>query len=370
MMPRIGLLLLIVLSVSGRSYAQSGIGIEANIAVGRVLKHTTKFRAPVPEMSSSCELALLHQTIGKKDWEQRRHYPIWGIGATLTHYGIDSIYGNAIGLYPFLQIPLIRSKSFEWTFRGGMGIGYVTRHFERAPTWDTLNNAISSRINNYTLFITQLHYRFNNKWSVQLGASFSHLSNGAIKQPNLGVNMYGAQLGIRYWPDGDHPKKIIKDRPVLPNRILVQARLAMAFNEAGITDGPIYPVYMASLYASKRYRSKNKVYIGLDYSYHTRIYAFQRNNEINVGKEAANSWKSAVFVGHEWLFGRMALLMQIGVYIKEAAFRFDPYYEKIGYNYYLIRSEQGVLKELCLSTLLKTHKADAELVEFGIGFGF
>jgi hypothetical protein len=182
--------------------------------------------------------------------------------------------------------------------------------------------------------------------------------------------MYGGQIGLRYWPNGDDPKQIIRDRPVLANRILAQARLSIAFNEAGITDGPIYPVFMASVYASRRYWGKNKVFLGLDYSYHPRIYAFQRNNEINIGNERANSWKSAVFVGHEWLFGRMALVMQIGVYLKEAAFRFDPFYEKIGYNYYLIQSERGVLKELCLSALLKTHKVDAELVEFGIGFGF
>jgi hypothetical protein len=144
----------------------------------------------------------------------------------------------------------------------------------------------------------------------------------------------------------------------------------MAFNESGTTDGPIYQTYLATVFASRRYGSKNKILLGIDYSYHTSIYAFQRNNEINVGNERANSWKSAVFVGHEWLFGRMALVAQFGVYIKEAVLRHDPYYQKIGYNYYLIRNEQGGLKELCLSVLLKTHKSDAELVEYGLGIGF
>lgn len=350
--------------------AQEHIAVEANFMAGKVLKHTSKFRPPIPELSTAFNVALLKQTIGTKDWEQRRHYPIWGVGLTYTNYGIDSIYGSSIGLCLFAQKCIIRGKRLEWTVSGGLGLGYVTRHYERSPTWDTLNNVIGSEINNYTLMQTDLRYRIDAHWSIQAGLNFSHLSNGALKQPNLGINLYGGHIGLRYWPGGDRPTFIDRERPRLHNRVLAQARLGIAFNESGNADGPIYPTYLASGYASWRYKSRNKVFIGLDYSYHTRIYAFQRNNEINVGHERANSWKSAVFFGHEWLFGRLGVMAQIGIYIKEAALTLDPFYEKIGYNYYLIQTEHGALKELWISTLLKTHKSNAELVEWGLGFGF
>lgn len=350
--------------------AQPSIGIEANFMAGKVLKHTPKFRAPVPELSTAFELAVLKQTDGRYDWEQRRHYPIWGFGASYVRYGIDSIYGSAIGVYPLIQFNILRGKKIEWTFRGGMGIGYATRHYERAPTWDTLNNAIGSAINNFSLFCTDLRYRVDAHWSLQLGVNFSHLSNGAMKQPNLGINMYGAHLGLRYWPDGDEPTRIGRERPRLSNRVLLQARLGFAFNESGNADGPVYPTYLGSLYLSRRYKSRNKIFAGVDYSYHTRIYAFERNNEINPGSEAAHAWKSAVFVGHEWLIGRLGVMAQVGWYIHEAVLRLDPFYEKIGYNVYLVQRERGPLKELCVSMLLKTHLSSAELVEFGIGAGF
>jgi hypothetical protein len=350
--------------------AQGHIGIEANFIAGKVFKHSTAFRPPIPDLSTAFDLAIVKQTTGAKDWEQRRHYPIWGVSASYTHYGIDSIYGSAIGLCPFLQLYVIRGKKLEWTLRGGFGIGYITKHYERTPTWDTINNAIGSAFNEYSLFSTDLRYRINSRWSMQLGLNFSHISNGATKQPNLGINMYGGHIGLRYWPGGDKPKLIDKDLPLVHNRILLQARLGFAFNETGHADGPIYPTYLASAWVSKRYKGKNKVYAGLDYSYHTRIYAFQRNNEINTGHEAEHSWKSAVFIGHEWLFGKMSFVGQIGYYIKEAALTLDPYYEKLGYNYYLVTNERGALKELCLTALLKTHKTSAELLEFGIGVGF
>jgi hypothetical protein len=363
-------LLLICCICSPVLHAQESYAIEASFMAGKVLKHTKKFSAPVPDLSTAYEVLLLKQTRGTQDWEQRRRFPLWGVGLSYTRYGIDSIYGNAIGLYPVLQVPLIRGRSLEWTLRAGMGIGYTTEHYERSPGWDTLNNAIGSSINNFTVIATDLRFRLNPYWSLQAGLNFSHLSNGAMKQPNLGINMYGGHIGLRYWPEGDRREHIVKDRPKLRNRILAQARVGIAFNESGRTDGPVYKTLLASAYISRRYGSRNKVFAGLDYSYHSGIYAFQRNNEINPGRERANAWKSAVFVGHEWLFGRMAVLAQVGVYIREAVLRQDPYYEKLGYNYYLLRSERGALKELCLSVLLKTHKADAELVEFGIGMGF
>jgi hypothetical protein len=246
--------------------AQPGVGIEANFMTGKVLKHTPKFRAPVPELSTAFELAFLKQTNGRYDWEERRHYPLWGFGASYVHYGIDSIYGSAIGLYPLIQFNILRGKKLEWTFRGGLGLGYATRHYERAPVWDTLNNAIGSAVNNFTLFSTDLRWRMDAHWSLQAGLNFSHLSNGAMKQPNLGINMYGAHLGLRYWPDGDRPERISRERPRLRNRFLAQARLGIAFNESGTADGPIYPDYLASVFVCRRYKSRNMVFACLDYS--------------------------------------------------------------------------------------------------------
>jgi hypothetical protein len=132
----------------------------------------------------------------------------------------------------------------------------------------------------------------------------------------------------------------------------------------------LYPVYLLSAYASHRYRGKNKIFAGVDYSYHKGIYAFLRNNEIFPGEERSHSWKSSVFVGNEFLVGKMGIMVQMGFYIKEAALKEDPYYQKLGSNIYLLQKESGVLKEMSLAVLLKTHKFLAELVEVGLGFGF
>jgi hypothetical protein len=358
------------------AYAQnpaswSGFGIEANAMFGKVYKHTKKFRADVPDHSSAFEINFVQQTYGKKTWHQRRNFPLVGFAFAFTNYGLDSIYGKCISMYPTLQLPIIRGKKIEWTFKAGFGLGYATRRFERAPGWDTLNTAIGSHFNNYSFFATDLRYRIDNHWDVQLGGNFSHMSNAAFRSPNLGINMYGAHIGVRYFPVTSMPEKIIKDQlPKLKNRWLVQARLGIAGTETSAPDGPLYPIYIISGYTSRRYAGKNKMFAGFDYCYNNSVYAFLRNNEIFVGSEKTHSWNSSFFIGNEFLLGHVGILMQVGVYIKEAALKLDPYYEKIGGNFYLVQKEKGAIKELYLSALLKTHKAQAELVEMGLGFGF
>lgn len=348
----------------------AGFAVESNFIYGKVLKHSEKFTAPIPDHSSAFEINALQQTYGTKPWQQRRKFPLVGFGFTYTHYGIDSVYGNCFAIYPILQLPIVRGKKLEWTARLGFGLGYITEHFERVPGWDTLNNAISSHVNNFTTISTDLRYHINEHLDLQAGANFSHVSNAALKQPNLGVNMYGGHIGLRYFPVTSKPKKIIADLPDLSNRWLFEGRMGIAFNQAGFTDGPMYPIYIGSVYVSRRWLSKNKMFLGIDYSYHTNIYAFLRNNELDVGEEAKNSSKSAIFVGNEFLFGRVGIMLQVGYYIKQAALRLDPYYEKLGGNLYLVQNEKGPLKEMFVSVLLKTHKTQAELAELGIGFGF
>jgi len=373
-MKRLLLLTLIILSVRNSASAQEqsklgGFGIEANMFAGKILRHTPKFPKQIPDLSTGFELNIVQQTDGRKDWQQRRNYPLLGFALAYTSYGIDSIYGKCISIYPNLQIPIIRSKHLEWTARVGFGLGYVTKRFSRYPDWDTLNTAIGSHFNNNTYLATNIRYHINTHWDVQAGFNFSHVSNAALRRPNLGINLYGAHIGLRYFPATSQPEKIERQLNPLKNRWLIQARGGISATESGNGDGPLLPIYLASVYASKRYLGKNKAFAGIDYSYHSDVYAFMRNNEVMPGQEKNKSWKSAVFVGNEFLFGHVGIVLQLGYYIKRGLYP-DAYYEKLGGNVYILQKEKGVLKELFASCLLKAHKTDAELVELGLGVGF
>ncbi len=346
-----------------------GVGYEFNTFAGKVLKHSPKFHLPIPDLSYGFDLNIIEKTSGNKSWHQRRRFPTVGVGICYTNYGIDSVYGKCLGLYANLTIPIISLKNFQWTLRIGDGVGYVTHFYDRHPISDTINNAIGSHFNDYATFNTDLRYTVNEHWDVQAGLNFSHISDGSYHQPNLGVNLYGAHLGLRYFPVTSKPKLEIQKQTPLKNRFLFEARAGLAFTQSEAAMGPSYPVYLGSAYVSRRWRSKNKVFVGADYSYHSGVYAFMTNNLLHPGDEYSYSYNTGVFVGNEYLFGRAGIMLQVGYYLHQTGLKLDPYYEKLGGNFYLIQREHGVVKELFISALLKTHRTIAELAEFGIGFG-
>ncbi len=179
--------------------------------------------------------------------------------------------------------------------------------------------------------------------------------------------MYGGHVALRYFPVTSKPARITRELEDKKNRLLFQARFAMAFNESNAPDGPLYPIYITSAFLSKRYGSKNKAFAGLDYSYHAWITAFLRNNEVYPGDEKSHAWKSAAFVGNEFLFGHFGLVLQLGYYIREPYLRTSRIYQKLGYNFYLLQQEKGAIKELCIYSMLKAHNVQAEFIEFGVG---
>jgi hypothetical protein len=349
--------------------AQAGFGIEANASAGRIFKHTAKLKGPIPPLSAVTDINFVWKTYGKAAWQQRRSYPTLGLGFTYSYYD-KNIYGQSFAIYPNLALPLIQRNKWEWTIRFGMSLGYVTkRSTAYAPYWDTLNYAVGAHVNNFSLLSSDLRYHLNQHWDVQAGLTFTHMSSAKFRLPNLGINFIGGHIGFRYFPNTANPNKIYRPLNPLSNRFLLQFRQGIAMSTGQSAGSAATPVYLSSLYLSKRYWSKNKVFVGIDYSYHQGIYDFLRIQGIDVGNERKYAWKSGIYIGHEFLYGRAGLLMQLGYYIHQAYLSNPPIYQKLGINWYIKQSETGTIKEICLSTLLKTHYATAELAELGIGIG-
>jgi hypothetical protein len=363
-------LLLLSLPTLAQNEPWSGVGIEANVMYGKMIKHNARFTGPIPSSSYSAEINIFKKTYGQKEWHQRRNYPQIGVSLYYNNYNLADVYGQVIGIAPNIQIPIIKRSNLEWSFRIGMGIGYVTKPFERVPKANLQNTAIGGHWNNLSPFSTDLRYTINAHWDMQLGINFSHVSNAAFQQPNLGINMYGAHVGLRYFPVTSKPEKIVRHLEPLKNRWLFQARLGGAFIESvGTADGALNPVYIAAAYVSKRYWSKNKVYAGLDYHYNSGVYTRIKIAEHHPGEENKYATQIAAFVGNEFLVGRLGILLQAGYYFQKLDQQQDNIYQKLGGNFYFIQKEKGIVKEAFFSAILKTHMASAELFEMGLGIG-
>lgn len=359
-----------VLARHSKKY-QQGFGVEVNTMTGRIIKHSVKFTSPIPRMSNALDVNLSWRSYGKKDWQQRRRFPTTGVGLTYTDYGNNRIYGRCVGLYGCLQFPLIRRDKVEWTLRFGDGLGYVTRKYQATYPVDTQNCAIGSNLNDFAILMTDVRIHTDEHWQFQVGANFTHISNACYHQPNLGVNMVGMHFGVQYYPVTFRPKAIQKDLPRLSNRWLAEFRYSMAYKEARSNGSPILPSYNIAGFASRRWHSKNKFYVGMDYAWHEDVYAFLKQYGIYVDKHQRSfAWDGTVFAGNEFLVGRFGIVGQLGVYYHQTFLKFDDYCEKIGTNFYLVSHEHGPVKEAFLTALVLTHGVVAQYGEFGVGVGF
>lgn len=365
----VGLLQAFAATAQDTTAILQGFGVETSYLAGKIVRHSREFTSPIPALSTAIDVNLLWKTYGKRPWHQGRNYPVVGLGMTYTNYGDNAIYGHCISLYPSLQLPIKRGKNWEWTLRIGNGIAYVTRKHEKSPTGDTINKAISTHINDFAILMTDFRYRCNNQWELQIGGNFTHISNALFREPNLGINTLGAHISARYFPVSSRPKHILRKMAPLPNRWLAQARISMAYNEARPPGNPVLPTYLTTIYASKRYRGKNKLLLGTDFSYSKPTYAFLQWCNLYPGTEWQHCWYGAVFAGTEFLFGRVGIVTQVGVYYQSTYLKREPFYEKIGGHLYLLKQEKGLVKEVYISALLKAHIAVAEFAEFGLGVG-
>jgi hypothetical protein len=156
----------------------------------------------------------------------------------------------------------------------------------------------------------------------------------------------------------------------LPNRWLVDVRAAISHKVARATGDPILPAYIGAVSVSRRWKSKNKVFAGIDAAYHKDVYAFLITYGVEYGQEKQHSWDGGFFVGNEFMVGRVGILGIVGTYYRQTFLDFEPLYQKLGVKYYLRNTESGPFKEVFLSAMLNTHGIVAEYSEFGLGVAF
>lgn len=327
--------------------------------------HTPKIHLTPPRYSQAFELSYSRQTTGEKEWHQRFGFPEIALNLSAARYGSAEL-GMAFGFYPSIAFPILRFKHADWYWKLGGGIGMATQSWQRTPASDSMNNILGSKVNNFTMIQTAYRFSFQKHWTIQAGIHFFHVSNAAARQPNYGINTLGVFLGAAYHRSGYSNTFIKKSLPHHPNPLNLGFRTSISFSEAKTVDGPIYPHYNFTLFGAKMYRNKSRAILGADATYSSKVYAFLKNGYTYPGKERKYAWQYSVFAGHEFVFGKIGLPLQLGYYLNHSIGG-NKLYQKLGLNYHFYHRSHKVLKDLFLFTQLKTHYASAEYAEIGLG---
>ena len=157
------------------------------------------------------------QTGGAREWHRVYNYPSYGVGFFAGRFDHDRELGRPIAVYGFFSWPFPLSRRAQLTADLGIGVAWDWHAFD--PTTNPSNTALGSTAAYHVDGGVLLHYLAAPHASVYGGMNVTHWSNGATRQPNLGLAVIGPKVGVRYdvAPRVAHPRTPRRDlAPFVP----------------------------------------------------------------------------------------------------------------------------------------------------------
>ncbi len=304
----------------------------------------------------SFTLQALWQTNGSKQWEQDYGMPRLGIGTWTARFYDNPILGNPIAIYGIFNAPFIRREKWRWNYEFDCGLTFNWKEFH--PFENKQNIAIGSDISSYVELGTYFEYDITPKLSLELGFSFSHFSNGALKLPNLGVNTASPKILIQYRPSETEYHKEVKEKTPVPKNWEIQLQayggiknvLYYGDDTDSITKfkGVYYPHYGFSTLLNKNLNRKSKIGLGLCFGYNGSANHNVFAVDSVLKKENASlkeGFELSIFPSYELMIDRVSVTAQLGYYLHRNEYpgMFPRLYQKLGMKYHLTSNFFGAI---------------------------
>lgn len=346
------------------------------VAAGRIIKHTQKFRPSINSPYWAAELSLSRQVNGSKPWHWRYRYPSLGLTASAACLGNDSVLGNAYAAFPFLELPLagwpngsLRPSGLSLTFRFGSGLAWLSRWYD--PETNPLNNVIPGRINNITRFELAANYRFRRQFSLSAAAILTHYSAGAVRVPNLGLNIPAARLSVSWQPvpfaEADF-QKINHSTP--PHRWTGNLQVALGFQEFYPAGGPMYHLVAAEVSGGRWLGEKNILSAGLLAHFKESSWTFIRQHETYPNQHWLRSLAVAPFLRNDLVVGNIGVALTMGYFVYAPAPQQIRLFQRIGWYYSFPLGKNEYVNRLSCGVYLTAGSFSADYVSVEIGWRF
>lgn len=257
--------------------------------------------------------------------------------------------------------PVYRGRMVGAGYYLGTGIGYATSTYDRNEHFN--NEFIGSRFNIFFTAGGYVRLMLSRQWSVKAGIDFSHHSNGALRRPNKGVNVFSPFLSLVY-AEGSTGRpqsvsysqwKSIRFVPywMLETTIGVGAKALLEGwqnnqYKVSATDKnyrsnhlALYGAYTLQIDMLRRYAPRWASGIGVNVFYGDYVSRVAYLDAQSGYSDSRHSpWSVALALKHQVYFGRFSARMGIGYYLfRHMGYTAEElekrYFERIGVHYEL-----------------------------------
>lgn len=329
------------------AYAQGGL----------IINHTAPVSHLVASHPTGFELNVQRQTTGAASWHSWYKYP--KVGLALVYYDYHNpILGKSYAASVYLSKPISRTARHDLSFRLGTGLAYFPDHYDLYT--NRKNTFMSSALNATLQMRLEYDVALNDHLGLLLALALNHYSNGGTAKPNFGINLPTVQVGLNYhqWrpvPVASQPSPMPAD--VGHNFLNISTSLGYKQRSGG--DPKHYLVNSVTVAAGRRLNRKSNLLVGVEGFYDRSLLAVLRDSSRSQD-HLPDVKKASAFVGHELLFGRLAMVTHLGLYLYNPYKSNPVYYERLGLKYQFTDLLFGAID-------LKVHRATADVIEFKVG---
>ena len=194
----LGLFCIISISVDGQdAVTQIPWMAGGSMHTGFLVNHHNNMRILNEQTPYALEFFIAKPTGGEKPWQSFYRNPLYGISCMMLNTGSPSYLGKTYAVYPFLHFSLTDvDRTVNLNLRFGTGVAYVEKIFDRFSNYK--NMTISSHLNVLLAFRMEGRIRVAAPLYVSGGWALTHISNGAFKKPNSGLNYITVFAGAGY----------------------------------------------------------------------------------------------------------------------------------------------------------------------------
>lgn len=405
------------------SKAATPVRVGSSFAIGTMLRGSIadEWLGNRPPMGG--ELSVEFLPTGK--WKSLQEWNNASVGLAVDYINLTNAYalGDAIAPYAFLKIPVLKRPHFILGVRPGLGISFVTKTYYNtvAPElsgqtgtirYPTANGAIGSHTNAYFAEALYMEFPIRAGWSLYASYGWYHISNGSIRQPNSGYNMFNGMVGVLYQPNEENyiaPQSRVPHGLYPGKQWEIEMSVSGGVRQAYFADKNYFGVGRLSLVAFWRALSIFRLGGGIDVFYDGYYKSVcdefaQENNSAPVTYFAktylhesnpADCWRIGLSIQPEFIIGNLSVGFHCGVYLYDNVKNLEPYsavadnagtplkrrvfyaynlskagIEQDGWLYTGIMLKYRCTKHLFVQLGMKAHLTKVEFIDAGLGLCF
>ena len=327
---------------------------------GKTIKHSDLLVPIIEHSAAGGEIFFSKQTYGAHRWDAFFNYPEYGLSYSFFNLGSPGYVGTVQSLYPYLNFHFFNFKSpLNIHLKTGVGVAYVEKIYN-AET-NPLNLAFSTHLNIALNARLQGVYKIDNTSSLFAGIGITHLSNGALRMPNLGTNTISFFTGIsqsfgekRYFTT--YRNKINEKNKNWDCSVF----LLEGIKEINPIGGKIYLASDFNVEVTTEHLQYTRIGFSFDITFDGSEYdciVFQALPPV----DRLKTTRLGLSCGYVWLFGDFSLDLYWGIYLHES----NPLYGKV---YQRTSLRYPLSDRLQLSVAFRNHKGKADFIGIGLGY--